>query len=261
MKLQPLLFFLMLLLPCALPAQEKEPAQEKSESKEKSGGRGTESKAVDVFGGGKLNFVVGFGVGEFSFSTTDSERGPLTQFGTAAFPVVEAGGEIIDNASLRQLFIEVYHGHYGLGLRQIIVFNKFNRIFTADNGGTKFRALQNVEITHNFLTGQFVYPVSKAKSIYVGGILGVGKSDYTSTYIYSFIIDIDVDIQEQFTAEGSSTLAGVFLDLGGDAFGARVGLHQIWSKLGAFSGPNGVVSGSNADATGWAWYVDLRYLF
>ncbi len=233
------------------------------------------------FGDG-LNFLFGFGTGNFGFTGTDGQRGPLTTFNHYYFgddpqPILNYGNSSVKVAKMRQIWVELYFDNFGIGLRNTTVINTQARTLNPRRMAeilpenclsppcprheeTDSTVGQVIDVSHLLLTGQFWYPISASGSIHVGGLLGAGTTNYKSTFVW-FVNDRPGDEphgETSFTSSGSSIIYGAFLDLGGDGFGARFGWQSIDTSMDDFKGVWDTAY-AKADASGSVFYLDLRF--
>ena len=170
--------------------------------------------------------VIGVGVGFHRFSSSDDFRAPQFPF------LLE-----IDAAGMSQLYAEWYAlGTIGVGARIInLGVTEEVRI-----GGSTLQ--KEVTVQTNLLTLHWV-PLGGRSYTRVGILVGAGSSNYKATEDASGFSG---------SASGSATLAGVYVDWGGEDFGARFGAHFLDTDLDN-------LNGLRVDASGTAFYLDLRW--
>ena len=222
--------------------------------------------------------IAGLGTGMFSFSSADSARGEHQIFAPTGDDVVSGGDSIIDSARLIQHWLEIYYGSFGIGMRQMKIFQSNSRrmyvIFTEPlRPGTTFEGRdvvdtdayigQRIEVNHDFVTVQYWFPINKSQSLRLGLLAGTGTTEYESEFYWVAQRAGTDDYQEgnryseKYTTSGSSTLLSGFIDLTSGVFGARIGWQQITSKLDDFKANGPGVGQIDADVSGSLFFVDL----
>ncbi|HKI99984.1 MAG TPA: hypothetical protein VKB51_16025 [bacterium] len=114
-------------------------------------------------------------------------------------------------------------------------------------------AFETFSLTTNMVTVNWV-PFGAQRYARLGLVAGVGTADYK----YDGVFFLLGGATRQAHTSGTATLAGAYLDWGGDGFGARLGYDMISTNL-----DNVTVSGSSlkADGSGNSIYFDLRWAF
>jgi len=182
-------------------------------------------------------FILGFGLGGHNFS---SEKDEYRQMDAK----IDAGLTI-------NLFMEYYlTQNIGIGFKTFVV--------SATRENTNFQ--EEMSITTSFFTVSLWFPLSTKNKGYshFGLVGGVGSGLYS----------VDVknkttgNVLSEWEAEGTASLMGVFLDWGGEIFGARIGYNQILTEFGNMSRQDTYSSTAyNVDGSGsgvvfefrWAW--------
>lgn len=171
--------------------------------------------------------VVGAGLGNFRYSTTDDVR---------------AGGlglDAFDNAAQAQLYVEWYaFGPLGFGLRQ-------HRSGGFQGGG--FGYDRDVNVQALLVTGHWVVWGAQDYAR-VGLLAGVGP------VTYEFTLTPPGGASYSDSTSGTEALLGGYLDWGGDGFGARAGVNLVATSIGD-------MHGASADGSGTGLYLDLRWAF
>ena len=78
-------------------------------------------------------------------------------------------------------------------------------------------------------------------------LAGIGTAEYEATRTFG-------SSSFSGTSTGPATLAGIYVDWGGDFFGARFGANVISTDLGD-------INGLEVDASGTSLYFDFRWAF
>ncbi|MDH5753029.1 MAG: hypothetical protein OEZ59_11530, partial [Deltaproteobacteria bacterium] len=136
-------------------------------------------------------------------------------------------------------------GDLGLGLRDTTILS--GRL--GEEGG--LRKTDTVEFNTFMLTINYMPLVIMDGYTRMGVLAGHGKATYKRTINYI--------IEESFEAAGSATMKGIYLDWGGDEFGARLGYNTLNTKLGRINMGGG--SRLDVDISGSHWYFTLRMAF
>ena len=173
--------------------------------------------------------VIGVGFGIHNFSETDKVR-RTSFFITSAL------------AGMSQLYVEWYvFEKIGFGIRSMnLGVTETIAVFGA-------RAETELIVANNFFTVNWV--PREADSYARWGLLaGVGISKYEVTQSGSLVSNSSI------SSSGTATLLGIYLDWGGEDFGARFGANFLTTDLDA-------INGLSADASGNSIYFDLRWAF
>jgi hypothetical protein len=187
--------------------------------------------------------VIGAGLGLYSFSKSDDFRA-----GSGAF---QDDADEISSGGMFQLYGEWYlFDDVGLGLRHISVA-----------GGRTYSYLDaeqtdTASVTANLITVNWV-PLGSEDYVRMGVLAGIGGARYEAKTEVDFASDtLGEDISESDSTSGTATLLGVYVDWGGESFGARFGLNALQTDLDTVE-----LSGQelNVDGTGTALYFDLRW--
>ena len=175
--------------------------------------------------------VLGAGIGIHEYSKVDAAREGDSSVGI----------DDVTHAGMSQLYLEWYAlGNVGFGIRTIGL------------GATRTTTILGVEIEEKYetsiplITIQWV-PIGATSYTRFGLIAGAGSADHSYTVTVG-------GSPSEVTASGSATLAGAFLDWGGEDFGARFGVHSIDTDLGNYKDTT-----EPAEASGVAWYFDIRW--
>ena len=182
--------------------------------------------------------VIGLDVGGGSFSTIDETR----KDGVACSICSD-----LTSVTTLNLYAEWY-------LFDSIVIGY--RGSSASGGWELFAS--NVKVTHkwtsttSFLTGNWIF-WGETEYTRAGVIIGAGSSKYE----YKATIEVGSDTAEEpYTTSGSASMFGIFLDWGGESFGARLGYDSIATTL------DPLVIGSksyNVDGSYSGGYLGLRW--
>lgn len=226
--------------------------------------------------------ILGLGTGMFSFTAADSARGEQQVFAPTGDNVVSGGDSTIEEVRLVQYWIELYYGSFGIGWRRMNIFQSNGRrmyvVFSEPlTPGISSEGIeivdsdayigQRIEVNHNFLTGQYWFPVNQSGSIRFGLFAGVGTTDYESEYYWVAKNTNSSDYSEEnrysetYKTSGSSTLLGGFFDLTSGIFGARIGWQQISSDLDDFGVDGPGVNSLGADVSGALIFADISIRF
>ena len=109
-----------------------------------------------------------------------------------------------------------------------------------------------LKITGNILTVQYLPFISGDGYTRIGLMLGGGPMKYEFTQTAGVFSD-SVD------TSGTGTLLGLYIDWGGDVFGARFGVGQLDTSFDQLSDPN--LGSLDVDGSGTNFYLDLRWAF
>ncbi len=173
-------------------------------------------------------FVIGLGAGLHFFSTTDNAR---SNFILA--PNV---------AGMSEFFGEWYvFGELGIGVR-FINFGVTETVTASGGSSETTLDVNNVIFTVNWV------PFGASGYTRMGLMAGAGPSDYELTQTNS------AGASTTQSASGTAALAGIYVDWGGESFGARFGGNFIFTDLGD-------INGAPADGSGTTIYFDLRWAF
>jgi hypothetical protein len=175
--------------------------------------------------------VIGFGFGIHTFSQTDDFRRGQSPF------ILE-----LDIAGMGQLYAEWYLlEEIGLGVRLMSLGVTEEVIGFGGTGGTKELSVRNVLGTVTWV------PVGATGYTRLGLIAGAGVSDYEATNTFP---------GQEFSGStsGLAALLGIYVDWGGKDFGARFGANVLSTQLDK-------LDGAEVDASGTAFYFDLRWAF
>ena len=172
--------------------------------------------------------VIGLGAGLHFFSTTDNAR---SNFILAP-----------DLAGMNEIFGEWYiFGEVGFGVR-LISFGVMETVTTSGGSSEKELNVNNVIFTINWV------PFGASGYTRMGLMAGAGPSDYEFTQTDT------AGTSTTDSASGTAALAGIYVDWGGESFGARFGGNFISTDLGD-------INGAPADGSGTTIYFDLRWAF
>jgi hypothetical protein len=176
--------------------------------------------------------VIGAGLGIHTYSKADTIRQGVPGYG---------GADEIKQAGMGELFAEWYAlGIVGFGVRGISLGT--TRSYTS--AGNQLDESVTVGLT--FLTLNVI--VAGAESYTRLGLLGgIGSATYKVT------ATLNGTQLGSNSASGSATLAGTFLDWGGEDFGARFGVNAIQTSIKDMTG------GAKVDGSGTSVYFDLRW--
>ena len=182
--------------------------------------------------------VIGLDVGGGSFSTIDETRKE---------GVVCSICPDLTSVTTLNLYAEWYlFDSIGIGYRG-----------SSASGGWELFA-SNVKVTHKWtstnslLTGNWIF-WGETEYTRAGAIIGAGSSEYE----YKATIEVDsVTVEAPYTTSGSASMFGIFLDWGGESFGARLGYDSIATNLD----PLVIRSKSyNVDGSYSGGYLGLRW--
>ena len=173
--------------------------------------------------------VIGFGLGIHFFEAKDDVR--------------EGFFLDVDAAGMSEFLVEWYlFDEIGIGARAINFGVK--ETATTFGGAT---AEMEIEISNFFFTLNWV-PFGASGYTRMGLLAGVGSSEYEVT-----VTDFS-GASSSDSSTGSASLAGIYVDWGGEGFGARFGGHIISTDLDR-------INGATADGSGSSLYFDLRWAF
>ena len=199
--------------------------------------------ATNVFAQKEQAVVIGFGLGIHNYSETDDVRRDF-------FFLEDVGG-------LAQLYGEWYpFERLGFGLRGQSIGSSETLIFF----GTEFTT--EVDVNTLFITLQYLPFISDDGYVRIGLLGGIGPSTYEFTE--SQTIGGISDSQSSETS-APAVLGGVYIDWGGEDFGARFGINALRTDFDKLETP-GLVTPSatelrEVDGSGTNFYFDLRWAF
>lgn len=172
--------------------------------------------------------VIGFGFGIHNYSETDAIR--------------NYGLIFEDDVVMTQLYVEWYvFEKIGFGFRLISLgVRETGPTF----GGTSETELS---VDNNIFTVNWV-PLGADSYARLGLLAGAGNSTYEVTQSGTSMTDSSV------SSSGTATLLGIYVDWGGEDFGARFGVNFLGTDLDD-------INGLTADASGTSIYFDLRWAF
>ena len=181
--------------------------------------------------------VVGMGVGIHTYAGSDDIRRGLPQFG---------GSDAITNAGMAEVFVDWFAlGTLGVGLRDR--YMSTSRMYSGS--GTTIH--QTVDVDMGFVTVTWV-PLGATSYARLGIMGGVGNAQYTASQTATGQPDT------RASTHGSADLLGIYLDWGGEGFGARVGFDSVRTSLADLVFPGSAVR-NKVDASGNTAYFDLRW--
>lgn len=180
-------------------------------------------------------FIIGFGIGGHDFSSEEDEYRKRD-------PEIENGLNL-------NFFLEYYlTENIGIGFKTFVL--------SAIREGTNYE--QDLSISNSFFTVSLWFPLSTKNKGYshFGLIAGSGNSQYKVE-----IKNKNTDkLVEEWKAEGSASLMGVFFDWGGEIFGARIGYNVIQTDLGKMSRQDENSSAKfKVDGSGSGMVFDFRW--
>lgn len=193
---------------------------------------------------GTQTVVIGVGiVGLHSFSGGDDVR-------DAAFT------SDLRIAGLNQVYIEWYPFPYenlGFGLRSVWLGVTEKATLSGGSGSstttTKFTSLSN------FVTVTLLPFISESGYSRIGILAGAGASSYE---VEQKAGDGTVT---KLSTTGPASLGQLYIDWGGDAFGARFGIGALKTKLKDVEPESAPGTKLKADASGSHAFLDLRWAF
>ena len=149
---------------------------------------------------------------------------------------------------LSHLYLEWYAlGSLGFGLRRTVMLETGAPLLLVFGGIEVFSAQSNMVTVNWIVLGSQSYAR-------LGLVAGAGNAKYEYDGVLLFGV-----VERHVKTSGSATLGGIFLDWGGDGFGARLGYDAVSTKLDDVDVPG--VGMVKADASGSAAYLDLRWAF
>jgi len=170
--------------------------------------------------------AVGVGLGRFAYEGVDDFR--------AAVPSLGLNKNMM-GAVYSQVYLEWFPlGEFGFGARQMGS--------SYAQAGPKYTRL--VEVRSTLLTAQWI-PLGAEHYARLGLLAGAGRSEYTLSQ------DSDQTLAN-VTAVGGAHLVGVYLDWGGESFGARIGVNALKTRLDK-------INSNFVDGSGQGGYLDLRW--
>lgn len=129
-----------------------------------------------------------------------------------------------------------------LGVSETVIF--LNAEFTTE-----------VDVNTFLLTLHFLPFISDDGYARIGLLGGIGPSTYKFTQTLSNSVD----------TSGSAVLGGVYIDWGGEDFGARLGINALTTDFDKLETPSIVTPGATelreVDGSGTSFYFDLRWAF
>lgn len=181
--------------------------------------------------------VLGGGIGSHTFAKSDDVRQGISLFG---------GADEIKNAGMSEVYLEWYAlGTVGFGLRVVgLGATRTYTIFTTE-------VKQTLQVDLGFLTVNWV-PVGATSYARLGLLAGAGSATYRMTTTVTGQPDL------KGSATGSATLLGIYIDWGGEDFGARFGANSISTSLGDFT-TSSTSPKLKVDGSGTSVYLDLRW--
>lgn len=186
--------------------------------------------------------VIGLGFGIHTFAQQDDIRKYQEQvllISPSAAGMLELYGEWYPMQRL------------GFGLRFLTLGYEEKAIFL---GGVTFTSTVSIDST--LLTVTFVPFISGDGYVRFGILGGAGGSKYN----YKESLELaPVKFEGSWDTSGTAVLGGAYLDWGGEAFGARFGVHVLRTDFDPL-----LIQGQpplNVDGDGSAWYFDLRWAF
>ncbi|MCZ6645122.1 MAG: hypothetical protein O7B79_02675 [SAR324 cluster bacterium] len=172
--------------------------------------------------------VIGIGFGIHTFSETDDVRQNV-------FLIAD------DVAGMGQLYVEWYvFETIGFGIRSINL-----GVTETISFGTTIET--ELSVDNNFFTVNWV-PLGADSYARMGLLAGVGNSNYEVTQT------VTPGGTSSISSSGSATLLGIYVDWGGEDFGARFGANFLETDLDD-------INGLTVDASGRSIYFDLRWAF
>ena len=188
-------------------------------------------------------FVIGLGLGVHSFSQSDDVRKGSNYFG---------GTDEIKSAGLVQLYGEWYvFDDVGLGLR-----------FISLSGGRTYSSAsqqldQTVTVGSTLITANWIL-LGSQNYTRLGLIGGLGSATYEVNEKFTDSSGTFAEYDETASTDGTAALLGIYVDWGGEDFGARFGLNSLSTNLDKLK-----VQGQelDVDGSGVSLYLDLRWAF
>lgn len=175
------------------------------------------------------SLVIGLGLGGHIFDTIDGFREE-----DELFSEVSAAG-------MTELFAEWYLiGDFGIGLRNVTIGGREEVPFMETT------VMREFEISNQLFTLNWV-PLGSEGYTRLGIWVGTGTSEYTATLGSG-------GVTSEIVSKGSAVMEGIYLDWGGEAFGARAGIAHLATSLGA-------IGDIEVDGTGLSISFDLRLAF
>ena len=209
------------------------------------------------------NLVIGLGMGHFAYSSVDypHERQIYTEDSSST-----TRGEV-QGGYQGQFYIEWYlFGNLGIGFRQLSTFNLTFPIPIFESiVGNHFE--DKITINSRLITLQWIFLGSKSYAR-LGGIVGSGTTNYkwetscSGTSLGRSCEERGI-LNQNRAATGNAQLTGLFLDWGGDDFGARLGYNQLktdsFSELKNEDSSGNITTISDLDGSGSGYYLDFRW--
>ncbi|MCH9045805.1 MAG: hypothetical protein IIA40_06835 [SAR324 cluster bacterium] len=114
-----------------------------------------------------------------------------------------------------------------------------------------------VNVNSLFITLQFLPFISDDGYVRIGLLGGIGPS----TYEISQTLTVGPStISDSADTSGTAVLAGVYIDWGGEDFGARFGFNALTTDFDSLQIP-GEPTAREVDGSGTSFYFDLRWAF
>lgn len=180
----------------------------------------------------------------------DNDQTVVIGIGAGSYSVAE--DEVRPKGDKSQTLTHVYVEWYvldevGFGFRRSAMLNVLG--FAALSLGT----VDVLAVRTNMLTVNWI-PYGAQDYLRIGLVAGVGNAKYEYDGVLLFGL-----AETHVETDGTATLGGIFVDWGGEGFGARFGFDAIGTDL-----DDVVVPGDppkKADASGAAAYLDVRWAF
>ncbi len=185
--------------------------------------------ATNVFAQKEQVAVIGIGLGIHRFSETDDARRNLF------FDEIAGFGQLYGEwYPFERLGFGIHA--VAIGLSETVVFFGFNQTTEIDIGSF-------------LITLQFLPFISADGYTRVGLLGGVGPSTYELS-----VTDNNTNTTQSADTSGTAVLGGVYIDWGGEDFGARFGINALKTDFDS-------LQGLEVDGSGTNFYFDLRWAF